>query len=181
MSAQAKLNNDVFTTEKPDLITRRLSILNLKSVDHVSAGGSGSIRSLGWAEISAALSFAQLDNVSYLLVRVIHCHDKVFLAQLVVALTDRLVATKTAQGQVICGGKHDVIRRLVTVALFDYLSPAANRPVSMRERASVAGIPKTTYDRKYDGIVDSVLDLLSDLYAVARTKIYRQLSSHSED
>ena len=79
---------------------------------------------------------------------------------------------------VICGGKHDVIRRLVTVALFDYLSPAANRPVSMRERASVAGIAQTTYRRLgHDAVVDSIIEQMSDRYAYARACIHNQLVS----
>lgn len=178
MNAQAKLSNDVYTTEKPDLITRRLLILNLKSVDHVSASGGGSIRSLGWAEISAALSFANLDDISYLIVRVIHCHDKQSAAQLIALFTATLIQTKKAQGQDICSGKQDDVRKLVTVAIYDYLQPNDKRPVSTRQRASIAGFAAQTYrDRGYNQIVDGIIEQLEDRYAVARMKIHKQLVS----
>ncbi len=161
-----------------DLITRRLSILNVKSVDHVSVGGGGKLRTLGWAEISAALSFAQLDDVSYLLVRVVHCYDRTSMLNLVASLTDRLAVTSTDANA--DGAARSVTRGLVVAALVDYLEPEEKRPVSRRKRADIVGVPETTYRRKdYDTKVDEIINMLHDYYDVARSKIYKQIAINS--
>ncbi len=165
---------------RADMFTRRLSILNVKSVDLSAVGCGGGLRVLGWAEISAALSFARLDNISYLLVRVVHCGDVQSMQLLNAAVTAEFVLRDRIRGNGIWCGNQDDVRKLVNIALYDYLQLDSKRPVSGRERAKIFGLAEATWrDRRYSRIVDDIIDRLTGRYDVARTKIYDQLTNDS--
>jgi hypothetical protein len=175
-ASQNLVNDDTFSTAKPNLIDSRLSILNVKTTDHAGAGFTcGSIRSLGWAEISAALSFARLSEIGYLIVRVVHCGDKKSMQDLIKALVaDRVMrdaANKIENPMAVV-----IIRGIAVAALFDYLSTTATVKVSQRQRCQIAGVALATYQRKgFDHQVTRFVQLITDHYDVARTKIHQQL------
>lgn len=184
MSAQLKLAKElpdqstIFDETPADVVDRRLSILNVKVADYSAVRSGGSIGAISWADISAALSYAKLNDINYMIVRVIHCGDVQSIIKLVSLMTDKVIETKRTQGKEICGGKKDDVRKLVSVALFDFLQPTDKRPVSIRHRASIAGIAQTTYRRLgHDATVDSIIEQMSDRYAYARACIHNQLVS----
>jgi hypothetical protein len=171
--------DSLFDKSKPDRLDSRLSILNVKTVDHSSVGFTGgNIRSLGWAEISAVLSFANLSNIGYLIVRVVHCGDKSSLRDLVEAVTEYYNkgfkennVKNPFESHIDCG--------IATVALYDYLATTENFKVSKHKRAEIMGVPWATYNRKgYDRNITYCVQLITDHYHVARSKIYRQISNN---
>jgi hypothetical protein len=166
--------DDIYNLQRPDLMTRRLSILNVKTTDHSAVGGGSSLGNLGFAEISAALSYAKLDEVGHSLVRVLHCNDRKDLFNMIGLLTARLCLEKNISDDDYI--ERDLMRGCVTAAAFDYLEPMDKRPVSARKRAEIIGMPETSYRRlAYGDRVNWIIGKLNELYDDARSKIYEQL------
>jgi hypothetical protein len=108
-------------------------------------------------------------------VRVVHCGDKKSMQDLIKALVaDRVMrdaANKIENPMAVV-----IIRGIAVAALFDYLSTTATVKVSQRQRCQIAGVALATYQRKgFDHQVTRFVQLITDHYDVARTKIHQQL------
>lgn len=134
--------------------------------------GCNPVRTISSADICAALSYSQMPDISYNLMRAYWLNDKQAQHEVARLLVDKHPIEHTKVSALQCA----------MVAVHEFCNTPYDYKPSYRNRAKLIKIAPTTYQRHHiDKLIDKYSSFIADYYATGCSKLGRQFAVLAND